>query len=457
MDSPFEINTDKQLSLSTLLLLGLGMTLVVWGFSPIYFWSAFGLIASALFFWDFARKSGEIIPIPELMVLLAALQWVVGPFIDYHNEFEHYKYKMYVSEEVYMSFAVPVILAFKLGLSVFYKEIRLVHLKESINQLLSHHRSLPYSLVAIGILTPIARELFPPGLAFVFFLLGQVKYIGALYFILSGHPFRWIIFSGLMIISALSSIASGMFHDLLLWSVLTMTFVFHELKITFWLKLIILIIGSFFIITIQSVKHQYRTMSPSLSGSFAKTSLFISLASNEWREGKITTPSDDGEINVRLNQGWIISKVMAHVPAYEPHAEGQTISDALEAAFLPRIIAPNKKTAGGVENFKKYTGLPLGEHTSMGISLAGEGWANFGYFGGILFVFFWGLFVSWFWKKLSDWSYFYPTLLVWSPILFLQTVKAETELVVVLNHLIKSSIVVFALLYYFQRFRKIRI
>jgi hypothetical protein len=429
----------------------------IMGIFPVYIWSAIGLVAATLFLLDFTRKSGDTIPIPELMVLLAALQWVVGPYIDFHNEFEHYKYKMYVSEEQYMAFAVPVVLAFKAGLTFFHHDVKLTHLKESINNLLVNHPKFPYILVAIGIIAPFSSQLFPPGLAFVFFLLGQVKYIGALYFILSGHPNRWFVFSGLMILSALSSMASGMFHDLLLWLVLTMSFVFHELKSGFWSKLTILIIGAFFIITIQSVKQQYREISPSIPGNIAKTGLFIGLASNEWRSGKITNPSSDNEMNVRLNQGWIISKVMDHVPNYEPYAYGQTILDAIEAAFLPRIIAPNKKTAGGKENFKKYTGLPLGDNTSMGISLAGEGWANFGSKGGIVFLFAWGLFVGWFWKKLNRWSNFLPTLLVWSPILFLQTVKAETELVVVLNHLIKSSIIVFGLLYYFYKYKGIRV
>lgn len=416
-----------------------------------------GLVASAIFFWDFTRKTGNIIPIPELMVLLAALQWIVGPYIDYHNGIEHYKYKMYIPEEQYMAFAVPAVIALKAGLALFPRKIHIESIKESIIELLQKHPRLPYLLVGLGIVAPFLGSLFPPGLSFVFFLLSQVKYIGALYFVLSGHAYRWLIFTGLMVLSALGSIASGMFHDLLLWLVLTISFVFHEFKSRFWSKIIIMIIGGFFAITIQSVKHQYRNLSPGVSGNIAKAGLFIHLASNEWKGGKIINPVDDNEINVRLNQGWIISKIMQHIPEQEPFANGQTIIDALEAAFLPRIIAPNKKIAGGQENFRKYTGLPLGRGTSMGISLAGEGWANFGYFGGILFLFCWGAFIGWFWKKLGDWSSFFPTLLVWSPILFLQTVKAETELVVVLNHLIKSSILVFGLLYYFYKFRGIRI
>lgn len=429
----------------------------MWIFFRVYFWSALGLVASAIFFWDFTRKTGNIIPIPELMVLLAALQWIVGPYIDYHNGTDHFKYRMYVPEEQYMAFAVPTVIAFKAGLAFFPRKIYLSSIKESIIRLLASHPTLPYLLVGIGLATPLFSQFFPPGLRFMFFLLGQVKYIGALYFILSGHSHRWLIFTGLMVLSALGSIASGMFHDLLLWLVLTISFVFHEFKSGFWSKIVLMIIGGFFAITIQSVKQQYRNLSPGVPGNIAKAGLFIQLASNEWKGGTIINPVDDNEINVRLNQGWIISKIMEHIPEKEPYANGSTIIDAIGASFLPRIIAPNKKIAGGQENFRKYTGLPLGDGTSMGISLAGEGWANFGHGGGILFLFAWGLFIGWFWKKLSDWSNFFPTLLVWSPILFLQTVKAETELIVVLNHLVKSSVLVFGLLYFFYRFRGIRI
>lgn len=432
-------------------------SMVVSLFWSIQFWSAAGLMASLYFFWDFTRKTGDIIPIPELMVLLTAMQWIIGPYIDYHNEIDHYKYKMYVPEDQYMAFIVPAVIAFKIGLTFFSCNVYLSSLKASIKELLMKHPNLPYILVGLGMLAPIIGRFFPHSLSFVFFLLGQVKYIGALYLVLSENPRRWLIFAGLMILSVLGSMASGMFHDLLLWLVLTVSFVLYELKTGFWSKIVLMIIGGFFIITIQSVKHKYRILSPNVPGNLAKAGLFFKLSSEEWKGGKIINPADDNEINVRLNQGWIISKIMEHIPEKEPFANGSTITDALEAAFLPRIVAPNKKTAGGKENFKKYTGLPLGENTSMGISMAGEGWANFGYNGGIIFLFVWGLFISWFWKKLSDWSNFFPTLLVWSPILFLQTVKAETELVVVLNHLIKASIVVFAILYYFHRFKKIRI
>jgi len=260
----------------SVIFIGFGISIILSLIWSIQFWSALGLVATAIFFWDFTRKTGETIPITELMVLLAALQWIVGPYIDYHNGVDHYKYKMYVPEDVYMAFAVPVVLAFKAGISVFSTDVYLVNLKVSIIKLLNKHPRLPYLLVALGLLAPFVGQFFPAGLGFVFFLLSQVKYIGALYFILSGHPNRWPIFIGLMILSAMGSIASGMFHDLLLWSILTLSFIFHEFKSGFWPKLVILVIGGMFALTIQSVKQQYRTLSPAVPGSIAKAGLLLS-------------------------------------------------------------------------------------------------------------------------------------------------------------------------------------
>ena len=74
-----------------------------------------------------------------------------------------------------------------------------------------------------------------------------------------------------------------------------------------------------------------------------------------------------------------------------------------------------------------------------------------------MFLFGWGVFIGWFWQKIIHLSEIFPTLLIWSPILFLQTIKAETELVVVLNHLIKASALVFGLLWFVKKQWGIRI
>ncbi|GAF04924.1 hypothetical protein [Saccharicrinis fermentans] len=419
-------------------------------------WTAIGVAFTCFYIYRVISNMGHKIPIIDLMTTLAALQWIIGPYIDYHNTVSHYKYHMYVPEAQYMAYAVPAIIMFRIGTLFFKDESDLNDIGNKVLSLLKSHPRLPYILVIAGLVIPYFNTFIPPSLRFVFFLLANIKYVGAIYLLFAPSANRWIIFAVVMSLTAIASIASGMFHDLLLWAMLTFTFVARELKLSIGSKIIIALMGMFLAITIQSVKHEYRTyLNNGYGGN--KISLFIGMATEQWSSGRIVNPSSDEDMNARLNQGWIISAVMNNVPLKEPFAAGATISEGIEASLLPRFLAPNKKKAGGQENFKRFTGLPLGESTSMGISLAGEGYANYGRWGGIFFMFCWGLFIGWFWKKLNQWSNFYPTLLIWSPILFLQVIKAETEFVVVLNHLVKSSVLVFGLLWFVRRQWGVRI
>lgn len=421
----------------------------------LYFWSAIGLSFTFYFTIRVIQQMGESIPIPNLMAAIASLQWILGPFIDYHNETTHYKYKMYVDEETYMSYIVPAILLFKLGLSIFPVKANLDELGKRVQQLLTNHPRLPFVLIISGFLLPYLSGLLPAALGFVFYLLGNLKYIGVIYLLFSSNPNRWIVFWGTMAFTAIVSIGFGMFHDLLLWAMLTFTFVAYELKLSQLSKLAIAIIGIFVAITIQSVKSEYRGIVWSGAYTGNKTLLFINLAVEGWRTGSIVNPSSDVDMNVRLNQGWIISSIMNNIPEKEPFANGTSITESLIASLVPRILVPDKKTAGGRENFRKFTGLHISEGTSMGISLAGEGYANFGKSGGMIFLFVWGVLVGWFWQKLVNLRHVYPTLLIWSPIIFLQVIKAETEFAVVLNHMLKASILVFMVIIIIRKHWKI--
>jgi hypothetical protein len=88
----------------------------------------------------------------------------------------------------------------------------------------------------------------------------------------------------------------------------------------------------------------------------------------------------------------------------------------------------------------------------MGISIIGEAYGNFKVMGGILFMGIWGFLLAKIWIFLLKKCLKTPLLLAFLPLIFLQVIKAETELVVVLNHLVKSSIVVFGFFWATQKF-----
>ncbi len=87
----------------------------------------------------------------------------------------------------------------------------------------------------------------------------------------------------------------------------------------------------------------------------------------------------------------------------------------------------------------------------MNLSLVGEGYANFGAGGGIAFMFVVGLFYNWGLALIFRLARKYPSLIFWIPLIFLQVIKAETDLITVLNHLVKASIVTAGVFWGFRR------
>src|SRR5690606_38855561 len=148
---------------------------------------------------------------------------------------------------------------------------------------------------------------------------------------------------------------------------------------------------------IQSVKYEFRnTIADGTLAGRTPTELFFDLIKDRiTRLDEIF--SDEAAmsvLNVRLNQGWIISAIIKNVPENEPFADGETILEAFRATLIPRFLDPEKKKAGGQENFTRFTGLMLHGTTSMGTSIIGEAYANFGTVGSWVFMFFWGMFLS---------------------------------------------------------------
>jgi hypothetical protein len=416
-----------------------------------YWVTAIGIVLWLYIFFLFVSKLGETIPVLELMLLMAVSQWILGPIFDYFLGIDHYKYYMYVSEPAYMNYVVPATLAFIIGVHAIPKNtVALYQINEKLSRLLQAYGNIPYYLIGIGLIAPYAMMFVPASLRFVFFLLANLKYIGLVYLLFQqGKAGSWLVWV-IMGLTFVSSVQSGMFHDLILWTVLMVTFLAMKFQWGTLKKVAVIFLGFTFAFLVQLVKQDFRQQLPQNRNN--AVSLFFNMVESE------ITGSDEvfsaerlDEINVRLNQGWIISAILSNVPYSEPYAKGETIKDAVIASFVPRILNPAKKEAGGRENFERFTGLMLGTHTSMGTSIVGEAYANFGRLGGIIFMFIWGMVLALILRWLVNYSRKYPTFILWTPLIFLQVIKAETELVVVLNHLVKATVFSLGIFWAFRR------
>lgn len=398
----------------------------------------------SIFFWVFLTLD-EGLPLSGLAALLAALQWLAGPALAFSTEISEARYNMYVDQSTYFSFALPGTCLYAAALigvaGIPTERIRLAGASST------HFFQIGVFLLVLSLASQFAASKAPGSLQFFFHLVTQVRYIGALYLLFSNHRFKWV-----MIAASLSSLfirtaEAGMFHDLILWLMLIGCYWYFSVQRTKRVKAVFFIAGALFVLTAQTIKKDYREQIET-----GKEPSLISMAYEALSEGRFFSRADvrEGAI-VRLNQGWIISAIMNHVPERESHASGETISTAMGSAFLPRFVSPNKKRAGGQENFRRFTGLMLADSTSMGISPLGEAYANYGIGGGIIFMLIWGAAFGGVLSLITRYGQKNPQFLLWTPLIIYQALKAETEMSVVLNQLTKGAIVAFGVYYLVHR------
>ena len=453
---PAEQRTKSANPMRIVYAISLGFTLIFMVLND-YWLSGLGLGLCLFLFLRFIYQMGRTVPVLELTMLMAGLQWILGAFWSYRLDFEHFKYYMYVDEPEYMDIVVPGTFAFIIGTLSFYPKYSFQVVNESLKKLVVDHPKIAYYLIAVGVISPFIENYAPAALGFVFYLMANLKYIGvALVLFKENNRRKWRIFYVVMALTLLASLRNGMFHDLLLWSALMFSFVALKVNMGFFPKLSLVLGGLFFAFLLQGIKSQYRDyIASGVTSSGSRVEVFYDLMTNELDHfDDLFTESYLGVINVRLNQGWIISAIIDNVPAAEPFAKGETIEEAVYASIVPRIFDPGKEIAGGRENFERFTGLYLGAHTSMGTSILGEAYANYGKEGSWLFMFLWGVALSLVYRYLIKYGNGHPIIHLFLPLIFLQVIKAETELVVVLNHLVKSMILVFVMLWFVRKYLK---
>jgi len=402
--------------------------------------SLIGLIALILVGINFVSQLGKGIPIIELMLLIAGMQWILGPIIEYSTPALHYKYYMYVDQNVYMSYVVPAYIVFS-GIILLHRK-QFQNIKLPVENL-KKYKNYGLIIFLIGVGFDVLGNNMPGALGFFVFILSNFKFAGAIILYFSENENLKRIFYGAIVYLFISALAKAMFHDLILWSIFF--YMFWSLKFKPSIKTILLtfMFAAVSVTTLQTIKAGYRSQIWSgYQGN--KLELFVGLATDAiLLNGAYAEEINEDSNNVRLNQGWIISAIMDQIPVSQEYLGGETIKDAIFATLVPRFLNPSKKTAGGRENFRKFTGLKISEGTSMGISIIGEAYGNYRVMGGIIFMGIWGLFLVRVWIFFLRKSFQNTLLLAFVPIVFLQVVKAETELVVVLNHLVKSMIVIF--------------
>lgn len=414
------------------------------------------LLGLAIFFHQliiFTVKLGKQIPTRELIGILSGIQLLVTPFLDYHIFPNLSVYGMSIEESSYMNFVVPANLLFIIGLhSIKWKnKIDYKKIFSGIKSSSKRNPSIGYALIILALIADASFRFAPDNLRFIMVLTSQLKYIGALYLIFSEVKLNKFWFYVILGSLLFSSILRGMFIDLFIWGILLLVLVSYKYKLNFVKNATLLFSIFLFAFTIQAVKTNYRAAIWHYDVG-NPISLFYEMTSDVVTNPSLLTEREIIDYQItRLNQGWIVAKIMNQVPTVVPYANGETVMNAIVASIFPRVLMPFKAGAGDQDLFAIYTGHLLTRSTAMNLGLVGEAYANFGVWFGIIFVGLFGLFLNYVIYKVESLSEEFPTLILWLPFLLTYPIRPGNDIAVILNHLVKALFVTALFFYFFRK------
>ena len=338
---------------------------------------AFGF--SMFLIGDYFRVLGSRpIVFKETILLFCALQLLFAPFCAYWLVDTGATYQMEIPPNDYFGFAFPSILSLWAGflfwrgsaspVGPFRRSIRI-------------SSTLGNSLIVISWVCTGVASVAPPSIAFILWIFTAMGLVTAI----SDVSKPWQCIPVWRVIVAfipflVASLSFGMFHELLVWGA-------WITPVLVWKKgipkvfTILTMIGLFMVaMLLDTAKADYRSriLAGKPIGIGEKIRILHESISLEDDHENLSFWG--GRIR-RLNQGYLVTKVMRWIPQMRPFDHGQSIVESIEASILPRFFAPDKREVGGRENMLRFTGIDVPGGTSMNIGILGEFWGNFGHWG----------------------------------------------------------------------------
>lgn len=410
-------------------------------------WPAMGLLFTGLVFGHMCMTAARYVAFPDLIVLAACLQWVVAPWLAdaYPPSLAMFRNAMPATE--YLRYALPATISLWIGLHLLpsrYLDRSSWHpvlepLSKRVCQALD-------GIIVLGLLASYYGKSIPTSLAFLGYLLASFRFFAALGWMVTETP-GWKIRVGVVFVLLLfETTASGVFYLAVHWGGYFLL-VYAFMRRWRWKLGGTLLLGLVLLGVMQQIKPAYRAQLEAQSyNPVDSVKLFAGMAWDRMRG--VVQPdvqSDFGDTLVRFNQGWIVSRIMVHVPKEEPYADGQTIADAVVFSVLPRFLFPDKGSGVSQDFFQKYTGVTLSKGTTMGLGIIGEMYANFSFWGGIASTFVYGLLLGGAFFFFARKALLNPLWWAVGSVVLLPGVEPGINIEDISNHVVKGAVVLFIL------------
>ena len=410
-------------------------------------WHSFIAVAIMIHqFMSFFMLVGYVVPIRYIFGIFISLQFLLGPTFAYNglDPYQYFMYRMRIPEEEYFTYAIPAVVAFIFGLHVFSGKLKGELLDtHGIRQFVDQKPMLIYWLIGIGFSSSILGSFFSSELAFVFYLLGGLKFVGVFMLIFSTKKLQWSAIVLVMGSILFSSLGEGMFHDLLTWLIMLAAVYAIKIKPSLLFKSVAFFSFLTIAIIIQLTKGDYRAKLAQGAAGDIDTFEEAYKASN--KNKGVFSFERLAENNTRINQGFILTNVMYRIPRMMPYSDGQEMMQIVQSAVFPRVIYKDKLKAGDRKLFTRYSGINLTSSTSMGLGSLSDGYINYGLLGGIFFMFCLGALYAVGLNRFYAYSKNYPALLLFAPLVYYYPIRPDCELQTALGHYIKALFLIWVI------------
>lgn len=422
-------------------------------------WLPLGVALSVFVAWHAIEASRELPWIPGLTMTVACVQWVLAPWAVYAIVGDNPLTPMMVPATDYFAYAVPATCGLVVGLFLpMWREGRRVGRPRVIESPISFQRTCTVMVVGGIFIRLFIKPLLPGGLGFAAYLVASLYIVGTCGLLLSNAPrWKWSAIA-IVVLEAFLNTLDAQYLDMML--VVGFLAVMYVYRFRVRGRTIVALVGAALLglLAVNALKMAYRVVIRSediarderLGAAGAIAGDIVSDPGNVFAASNLL-------YNLyRLNEGAIISRVLVWVPNSEPFAGGETITTAVRAALVPRVIAPDKARAGGFDNYTRFTGFALIGATSINIATAGEMYANFGRWGGVLGMLGYGVVIGWVYSLLARLSRRSPLWWAWAPYIFYSTVSAEMGTNEVLNQLTKALVILLIVVFVVPAWAAIR-
>ncbi len=378
----------------------------------------------------------------EWVLFLYSVNYLLAPAITYFLESDKIRYGMKISQDYYFTLAFPGMIFFTIGMYLIPSRIFKPSLGK-INRTSIINEQFLVRLTFLGIGLNSVRNLVPGELSFFIYLFSLVRFVGAFsLYSVSNQKYWWLTLLVLSI-EIFSGFIKGMYHDAIMWLIFFAMYYTYFNKPSIKVKILGLFGLIIFVLFVQSIKGIYRSQVWS-GEKDASIETIAGIGTDLASSDEVTNEQNLLSTLNRANQAWIFASTIDRMDRYGDFQGMNNVNLYLEAALLPRFLAPNKIKSGGESGrniFNQFSGHELHEGTSMGLGIFADGYIAFGKSGVLIFGFFLGLIFSLVFKLIEGWtniSAFYVFFLL--PILN-YAVRPDCELQTTINHMVKGIVI----------------